>query len=1425
MKTIDRQETVQPTPASPILATTDPDSFMSAAPTQTNLTEFRSLDPMFAVDVANKKPSTLTGVMRTGQTLQRQIILMILPFILIPFGIGGWMIFHQLLEHRSPQTDQTPADSATAHGTSASVAQIHADVEQHYWADLILLLSMGCFNLGVVLWIARRLSNSFKQVTAKLGDAANGNLSVQLELNDTLEFQELATNFNQLVANFNRTLQQQRLAAQANKLFGKIALTAQESVDQVQVYDAAASGITEIMNVDRVSIYRCNLDGSAVVVAESVGSDFLPIMGTDIGQMYFAESPAELERYHQGQILEIEDLRQVQLSPLRQQLWAAMEVKSMLLLPILAGKQLVGLLSIQQCNRVRRWHSWEVSFCIQASQRVGLSIDQITTWNMQSVELRRTNMLSQALQLNEPAELAALLAQALELIRQEFNLDRIAVVGLTVDRAAQVFSTAVKPGCLVLDETTMNEYLNCEIGRNGFELDQMSGIYKINHTGGLTADEIELLENLQIRARLMAPILAEGRLLGSFVAHMCDEERIWQPAEIEKFTTIAAKIGPILDRLKSIEQRATKLHYKNLLSEITLKLRQSLDRDQIITTALTSIQQLFGLDRAVFINLNDHIEPTIIAESLAPGNPSILGTTIQNSLYQTELTKVYSKGEVVTIEDIYQSGLSQFEIELLERLNVRANVGLPILVNNKLTGVIMGDMCHGFRKWEPEFIDILGRIGIQIGLVLNQSQLFDQRENDAHKSQIISNFTLQLRQSLQREDILNTAVELVRYALNLDRSIIFELDSDHNGKIIAESVAAGKLSIIDKQIDDCCIKDAGYQGGKTTAFADIYQAGLSECHIQMLENLQVRANLVVPISIDGQLFGLLIAHQCQAPRAWQPDEISLFNQLATQLALALNQVLLIEQREAVAKQSQMLAEITLKLRQSILPGKGYVNDETEILNIALPEIRAALRLDRTSILVVDSHGQGEGKIIAESVGSPELSIIGATVSIDDMSEILARGYAEGSFIEIEDLATSDFSETLISHLQKIDIKSIITTPIFVNNKFFGLFSGTLCHSTRHWEQSDLNLLLQLAAQTGIALTQAQLVRQLEAASIQQSQYAASQESAKQTLQKNAWNLLIQVDHVSQGDLTISAPVTDDEIGTIADSYNTTVASLRRLVGDVRTVSQEVVSTTNRNEISVAELSIEALQQSEDIGNALHRLQEMSKSIQQVVNNALIAESAVMESAALVQSGDAAMNLAVEGILTIRNTVAETAKKVKRLGESSQKISKVVNLISNFAAQTNLLALNASIEAARAGEEGRGFAVVAEEVRSLARQSATATGEIETLVASIQLQTSEVVMAMEAGTEQVIIGTKLVDETRLSLDRITTIGAKIGQLVESIAQAALLQSENSAQVTQSINQVATISTKTSTRADNVQASFQDLIQLAQELQVNIGQFKI
>ncbi|MEO1148749.1 MAG: methyl-accepting chemotaxis protein [Cyanobacteria bacterium J06638_22] len=352
----------------------------------------------------------------------------------------------------------------------------------------------------------------------------------------------------------------------------------------------------------------------------------------------------------------------------------------------------------------------------------------------------------------------------------------------------------------------------------------------------------------------------------------------------------------------------------------------------------------------------------------------------------------------------------------------------------------------------------------------------------------------------------------------------------------------------------------------------------------------------------------------------------------------------------------------------------------------------------------------------------------------------------------------------------------------------------------------------------------QLAIQMEAAR-QQEEHAKEQQEAKEFLQNRALELLMEVGPLRQGDLSIRAKVTEDEIGTIADSYNATINSLKRLVTQVQDVSVRVAQAAEDNQESLTDLTGDARQQADSVQQALQRIEEMSHSIQMVAEGAQEAKQAVQLANETVSQGDAAMNRTVEGILAIRETVADTAKKVKQLGESSQKISKVVNLIGTFAAQTNLLALNASIEAARAGEEGRGFAVVADEVRSLARQSAKATAEIEQLVASIQSETNEVVTAMEEGTEQVVTGTQLVEETRQSLNQIAKASEQIGHLIQTITDVAIAQSENSSMVSETITSVAGLANNTSVRAGTVLETFQELLNVAQDLQTTVAQFKL
>jgi methyl-accepting chemotaxis protein len=509
-----------------------------------------------------------------------------------------------------------------------------------------------------------------------------------------------------------------------------------------------------------------------------------------------------------------------------------------------------------------------------------------------------------------------------------------------------------------------------------------------------------------------------------------------------------------------------------------------------------------------------------------------------------------------------------------------------------------------------------------------------------------------------------------------------------------------------------------------------------------------------------------------------------------------------------AKRSQLLKEIALSIGQAL--------NLEEVLNLAVEQSRLALETDRVIYYRFDENWQGT--VIAESVASEYPEALGAKIHDPCFANEYVEKYRQGRVQAVTNIYEANLTECHLQQLEPFAVKANIVAPILSGEKLDGLLIAHQCDRPRNWQTSEIDLLVQVANQISNALERANLLEQQKTAE-------AKERQAREHLQRRALELLMEVDPVSKGDLTIRARVQEDEIGTIADSYNATIESLRKIVNQVQTAAQLVSTTTKDKETAIQQLSTGALEQTKEITAALKRIETMAASIRVVANSAEQAEAAVKQATETVKAGDEAMNRTVDGFMAIRETVAETAKKVKRLGESSQKISKVVNLISSFADQTNLLALNASIEAAHAGEEGRGFAVVADEVRSLARQSAEATAEIEALVAEIQAETNEVVAAMESGTEQVVTGTKLVDATRSSLNQIANVSNKIEALVNSIAQAAIEQSQDSETVSQTIAQIAAIADQTSSEAMQVSESFKELLAVAQELQSSVGKFKV
>ena len=536
------------------------------------------------------------------------------------------------------------------------------------------------------------------------------------------------------------------------------------------------------------------------------------------------------------------------------------------------------------------------------------------------------------------------------------------------------------------------------------------------------------------------------------------------------------------------------------------------------------------------------------------------------------------------------------------------------------------------------------------------------------------------------------------------------------------------------------------------------------------------------------------------------DELANLEQNINKMANQLGEF--VQEQELAAEQARLLADIT---------GSRIVNsqDLKNLFNKALDQARNILQAERLTLYRLNPNGSGYFDAESVAMGWPR--------SLDKIEypvipEEQLKAYKDGQFFVFNNVFESDISPDQMALMARLGVKANLEVAILHDGQPYALLMAHQCSVPREWQPSEISFLKQLAGQLGLVIDRVVLLEETE-------KLAQEQRQLKEGLQQRALELLKEVDPISKGDLTIRARVTADEIGTIADSYNATVTNLRKIVEQVQEAAGHVAKTTTSSERSVQELSTEALRQAEEIAVALEKAQEMAQAVRLVAANAEQAEAAVQQAAQTVAEGDANMNQTVEGILAIRETVAETAKKVKHLGESSQKISTVVSLISTFAAQTNLLALNASIEAARAGEEGRGFAVVADEVRALARQSAEATAEIEKLVAAIQGETNEVVAAMEAGTEQVVAGTKLVDKTRQSLNKITAASTEINDLVEAIAQATIVQSQASEAVTQTMTDVAQIAARTSAEAGQVSYSFEQLRLVAQALQEDVGQFKL
>jgi twitching motility protein PilJ len=326
-------------------------------------------------------------------------------------------------------------------------------------------------------------------------------------------------------------------------------------------------------------------------------------------------------------------------------------------------------------------------------------------------------------------------------------------------------------------------------------------------------------------------------------------------------------------------------------------------------------------------------------------------------------------------------------------------------------------------------------------------------------------------------------------------------------------------------------------------------------------------------------------------------------------------------------------------------------------------------------------------------------------------------------------------------------------------------------------------------------------------------------------QQAIMRLLDEMSSLADGDLTVHATVTDDMTGAIADSVNFAVEQLRELVTGINITAQTVSESAQETMQTTGELAEASGQQAEQVRVATDTINEMAGAFDGMATRSRESSEVAQRSVTIAHSGSQMVQQTIRGMDTIRDQIQETSKRIKRLGESSQEIGDIVELINGIAEQTNILALNAAIQSASAGGAGRGFAVVADEVQRLAERATNATRRIEMLVQNIQADTSEAVISMESTTSEVVAGAEKAEDAGEALKRIETVSKDLSQLIEYIAQEAQTQSQVATEVAGQMNSIRDVSIRTSESSKKTALAMGRLADLVRKLSDSVADFKL
>ncbi|MFN6487756.1 MULTISPECIES: GAF domain-containing protein [unclassified Nostoc] len=702
------------------------------------------------------------------------------------------------------------------------------------------------------------------------------------------------------------------------------------------------------------------------------------------------------------------------------------------------------------------------------------------TENQLQEQLEQQKALASVIvRIRESLDLETIFQTTVTQVRQLLNADRVAVFQFDLEKDWQGEFVSEDVALDWDSALAVKVYDHCfgQKFASSYQQGQIQAVADI-YKAGLSDCHIAFLSQFQIKANLVVPLSRQKELWGLLCIHQCSEARNWKESEIEFIRQIADHLVVAIQQAKhlhEVELQATELAQAakrdQVIAKIVDKIRSPLDIETIFKTTTQEIRQLLQADRVAIFSFNDDWSGNFVAESFAEGWTPLIG--IQAAITDTYLQQTqggrYVNNETFTANDIYQAGLTDCHVTLLEQFQAKAFATAPILQGDQLWGVIAAYQNASPRQWQSYEVESLTKIGTQIGVALRHYKLLAQAQYQAEQQKTLTSVITRIRESLDLDTIFQTTVTEARQMLQADRVAVFRFDPQQNweGEFISEDFVFGCNSVIAEKVYDHCFGQNFaplYAQGRVNAIADIYQGKFPDCYVQILEKFQVRANLVAPLLKKGELWGLLCIHQCTASRHWQPSEIEFASQIAEQLGVALKQdsyfkqvqmqvVQLAEatEREKAMERQELLAATIDKIRQSL--------DIKTIFRTTTQAVRELLEVERVAIYRFNADWSG--KFVADSfkdgwkpVAQAQPMILKTFEDTDDDNELPRN-------------------ETFV--------------PIRQGEKLWGLLVAYQNSQPRYWKEEEINLLAQVGVQLGIAIQQAELLEQTKRQTLELTQ--------------------------------------------------------------------------------------------------------------------------------------------------------------------------------------------------------------------------------------------------------------------------------------------------------------------------------------------------